>query len=495
MFNWNAYVAAVPEMFLATLALCLLVVGAIIKSDRSAHFVAVLTGAGFLITMVLVSFGAINMLGAGAFPRVLEPASGFMLVNDSFSIFSKLVLLVLSFVVVIFSGHYLKHIKHEKPEFYVLFILALLGMFIMVSAKDLITLYIGLEMMSFSLYILCAFQKNNTKSTEAGLKYFVLGSLASGLMLYGMSLLYGMTGGTEFSLIQTTLANYGTLADTPQGMTVAVALVFVLSGLAFKISAAPFHMWTPDVYEGAPTPVTAFMAVAPKLAAFMVLIRVLMEPLQALSHDWQMMLIVLSVLTMAVGSFLAIVQTNIKRLLAYSSIGHVGFMLTALVAGTEKGVAAILFYLVVYSMMTLGAFGVLLLLQRRGVYAEKISYFAGLADQSPKLAAAMAIFLFSLAGIPPFAGFFAKFSVFKAAVDAGYTWLALIGLLFSAVAVYYSLKIVKIMYFEKGTPQIDTTQPRYMRFVVTALACAMLYFGIFPDWLNDMAHKAAASLF
>lgn len=489
--DWTMLTPVLPEIFLSVWAMVLLLVGVYLPSKQAFTQVQVLTGVGLVVALMLVIDQFLLQLPMWGFPRLAD-GSGPMVVMDGFAVYTKVFILLGALGAVALAGPFLQHKNIAKPEYGVLILLSVVGMGLLTSAYDLLTLYIGLEMMSFSLYILAAFERDNPKASEAALKYFVLGALSSGLLLYGMSLFYGIAGATDFGSIQQALAS---LAAPGANLTVAVALVLILVGLVFKVSAVPFHMWTPDVYEGAPTPVTAFMAVVPKLAAFAILIRVLYAPLIDLLPDWQMILALLAVLTMAGGAFLAIVQTNLKRLLAYSSIAHVGFVLVGLATGTVEGVAGALFYLVVYGVMTLGTFGCLLLLHHRGMYLEDIKDLAGLGKQAPLLSVALLIFLFSLAGVPPLAGFFAKFYVFQAAVAADLTWLAIVGVGCSVVAAVYSLKLIKILFFEDGKPLIDPVMPRLLRAMVTLMALITVGLGILPNTLAVAAQQAAQSLF
>jgi NADH-quinone oxidoreductase subunit N len=360
----------------------------------------------------------------------------------------------------------------------------------MVSASDLITLYIGLELQSLAAYVLASFARNDGRSAEAGLKYFVLGALASGILLFGMSLIYGFTGSTDFETI-------GTAMDGEIGMGLLFGLIFVLSGLAFKISAAPFHMWTPDVYEGAPTPVTAFFASAPKVAASALLIRITIEAFGNQVQAWQQIIMVVALMSIIIGAVGAIGQNSLKRLLAYSSINNVGFLLIGLAAATEDGVAAMLVYLVVYVVMTLGGFICLMQLKGRdGEMKEGLADIAGLSKTQPMLAAAFAVFMFSLAGIPPLFGFWPKLLVFNAAIAAGLFPLAVIGVAASVIGAFYYLKVVKVMYFDEAADKVADADDRMLSVTggVLALAVSPLgYFAIVP--LGVVAAKAAGALF
>ncbi len=365
---------------------------------------------------------------------------------------------------------------------------ATLGMMFMISANDLLTLYVGLEMSSLALYVLASFQRDHAKSSEAGLKYFVLGALASGMMLFGMSLVYGFAGTTGFAALADVFSGAETIS---KGVTVGMILIIV--GFCFKLSAAPFHMWAPDVYEGAPTPVTAFFATAPKIAALALFTRVLLSPFGHLIDQWQQIVIFASVASMLVGALAAIMQTNIKRLLAYSSIGHVGFMLMGIASGSVEGVQAVLIYLSVYIFMSAGAFGCVLLMKRDDEPVEDIKSLSGLAQTSPKMALALAIFMFSMAGIPPLAGFFGKMYVVLAAIKAGLAWLAVVGVVTSVVACYYYLKVVKVMYFDAPARTFDAPAPT-LSIGVTLAACVTFLFFLLPTPLVTHALAAAQAL-
>jgi NADH-quinone oxidoreductase subunit N len=375
-----------------------------------------------------------------------------------------------------------------KFEFAVLVLLATTGMMMMISANDLIALYVGLELQSLALYVIAAFRRDSARSAEAGLKYFVLGALSSGMLLYGASLVYGFTGSTEFAIIAAAVQPSGA------NLGLVVGLVFLMAGFAFKISAVPFHMWTPDVYEGAPTPVTAFFAAAPKLAAMALTVRVLITAFPAVTLQWQQIVVFLAIASMALGSFAAIGQTNIKRLMAYSSIGHMGYALVGLAAGSAEGVAGVIIYLAIYLVMTLGTFACILAMRRDGRMIEDIDALAGLSRTQPMMAFLLAMLLFSLAGIPPLAGFFAKFYVFLAAIHAGLYALAVIGVLLSVVGAYYYLRIVKLMYFDAPAERFEPMQAPLAAVLGVSGAFILLYF-VYPAPLVAFAGVAAKSLF
>ncbi len=386
------------------------------------------------------------------------------------------------------SVAYAREEHFERFEYPVLIVIATLGMMLMLSANDMIALYLGLELQSLSLYVVASINRDNIRSTEAGLKYFVLGALSSGMLLYGMSLVYGFTGQTGFGPIAAVLTSEG----SSLGLT--FGLVFILAGIAFKISAVPFHMWTPDVYEGAPTPVTAFFAAAPKIAAMGMLTRLVVDAFQPVTGDWQQIIVFISIASMALGAFAAIGQRNIKRLMAYSSIGHMGFALVGLAAGTEAGVQGVIVYMTAYLAMTLGAFACILAMRRKEGMVEEINELAGLSRTNLPVAVLLAIILFSLAGIPPFVGFFAKFYVFLAAVEAGLYPLAVIGVLTSVVGAYYYLRIIKVMFFDEPAPKF-LAMPGELKLVLGVSGLFVLLFFAFAGPVVTMAGAAAKTLF
>ncbi|MEO0398907.1 MAG: NADH-quinone oxidoreductase subunit NuoN [Pseudomonadota bacterium] len=467
-----------PELFLALGAMALLIFG-VFQGDKSAGLISLISIAllVFALMMVAAGGGAESELFGGAFRL------------DAFSSFSKITIFAAAAFAIILSDRYLGGDCLARFEYSVLIVLASFGMALMVSANDLIALYMGVETQSLALYILAAFNRDSRRSTEAGLKYFVLGALSSGLLLYGASLIYGFTGSTSFDAIA------GVLSEGA-GPGLVVGLVFLISGLAFKVSAAPFHMWTPDVYEGAPTPVTAFFAAAPKFAAMALLARALIGPFPEIVADWRPVIAMIAVASMAVGSFSAIAQTNIKRLMAYSSIGHMGFALVGLAAGTIDGISGVLIYMAIYVAMTIGVFACILLMRRRGGLTENIADLAGLKETDTGLALIITVLFFSLAGVPPTGGFFGKLFVFGAAVEAGMVWLAIVGVLMSAVAAFYYLRVIWIMWFSDPAPAFEREPGG--RLGLTAAASAFLMFPallllIAP--LQTAAGKAAAALF
>lgn len=477
-----SYAPAFPEMLLAVAAMALLMVGAFSdESDESGAFVGWLAIAA--------------MIGAAALV-VMQPTGTKALFNEAFVVdqfarFMKLLVLGGTAVAMLLSFDFLTQKRLMKFEYPILMLLSCVGMMMMVSANDLIALYIGLELQSLALYVLASMHRENVKSSEAGLKYFVLGALSSGMLLYGASLIYGFTGSTSFSVI----ANVAKAQDAAANIGLIVGLVFLLVGLAFKISAVPFHMWTPDVYQGAPTPVTAFFAAAPKMAAMGLLMRVLGGAFPGLEMQWQQVIIFVAIASMLLGAFAAIGQTNIKRLMAYSSIGHVGFALVGLSAATPEGAQGVLVYLLIYLVMTLGTFACILAMQRGDEMIEDIDQLAGLSQNNLPMAFVLAMLMFSLAGIPPLAGFWAKVYVFLPAVKAGLYPLAIIGVIASVIGAYYYLRIVKIMFFDE--PQEKFVPISGKLGLVMGLALLFIFAFAIPQLgtpIIDAAEAAAKSL-
>jgi NADH-quinone oxidoreductase subunit N len=470
--------AALPEIVLAILAMVLLMEG-VFSSKVTAAAIRWAAVAAFMVTAALVVWKT----GQG---RVY--AFGDSYVVDDFARFMKVLALLGSTVTLIMSGHYLARTKMDSNEYPVLIMLATIGMLLMISANDLISLYMGIELQSLALYVVAAINRDSAKSSEAGLKYFVLGALSSGMLLYGASLVYGLTGHTQFSEIASALSLSGS------NLGIIFGIVFIIAGLAFKVSAVPFHMWTPDVYEGAPTPVTAFFATAPKIAAIALFTRVMVGPFANVTHDWQQVVVLISIASMVLGAFAAIGQSNIKRLLAYSSIGNMGFALVGLAAGTVEGVQGVLVYMLIYLVTTIGVFACVLAMRRKGVYVETISDLAGLGRTNKGHAFVLAMLMFSLAGIPPLAGFFGKLFVFLAAVKAGLWALAIIGVVASVVGAYYYLRIIKIMYFDEPAEAFDATDGE-VKWVVYVSGAFVVLFGLIAQPLLSIAISAAASLF
>jgi NADH-quinone oxidoreductase subunit N len=464
-----------PELVLAFGAMVLLMLGAY----RGQGTTALVTG---LAVCLLIVVGVLELtLPAGK----LVTFGGSFIVDD-FARFLKIVALIGSVATLVLSVEFLSDPSRRIFEYAILVLLSTLGMMVLISAGDLIMLYLGLELMSLALYVVAASNRDNLKSTEAGLKYFVLGALSSGMLLYGASLIYGFTGTVSFAGIAAA-AKTGSIG-------IVFGIVFLLAGLCFKVSAVPFHMWTPDVYEGAPTPVTAFFASAPKVAALAVFTRVALTAFPGIVTQWQQIVVFVAIASMALGSFAAIGQKNIKRLMAYSSIGHMGFALVGLAAGTAEGAQGVLVYVAIYVAMTLGSFAVILTMKRNGQAVENISDFAGLSRTNPVVAFFFAMLLFSLAGVPPLAGFFGKWYVFVAAIKADLFTLAVIGVLTSVVGAYYYLSIVKVMYFDEPLGRLDPMRLE-LRTVLAIAGTFNIFFFAYPGPLVSMASAAAKSLF
>ncbi len=471
-------VAAVPEIVLAVLSMALLMLG-VFRKGENYWLIAMGASLSILITAVLVALGA----GDGT-----QLAFGGAFIADDFGRAMKLMALAGTEIALVLSASYLFRNNMVREEYPVLLLLSAIGMMLMISANDLISLYMGLELQSLALYVVASIHRDNAKSSEAGLKYFVLGALSSGMLLYGASLVYGFTGSTQFGVIATALGQGGS------SLGVVFGLVFLIAGLAFKVSAVPFHMWTPDVYEGAPTPVTAFFAAAPKIAAMGLFTRVMMGPFSSITPDWQQIVIFISIASMVLGAFAAIGQTNIKRMLAYSSIGHMGYALAGLAAANEEGVRGLVTYMLIYLVTTVGVFACVLAMRRKGEQVETISDLAGLARNHKGLAFVLAMLMFSLAGIPPLAGFFGKLFVFTAAVKAGLFVLAVVGVLASVVSAYYYLRIVKLMYFDEPAAVFDPMDKEVKFTAYISGAFALLFVLVASPVLNYAA-TAARSLF
>jgi NADH-quinone oxidoreductase subunit N len=470
---------ALPEIVLAAAAMALLIFG-VLRGERSVRTVSWLAVAVLILVLIIAQLG-----GGGR--RV-----GFygMFVTDAFALFMKALVLIGSAAAILMAIRYNEEEGIARFEFPVLVLLATTGMMVMISANDLITLYVGLELQNLSLYVVASFNRESARSSEAGLKYFVLGGLSSGMLLYGASLVYGFTGTTAFAELAHLLAG-----GAPASTGLIIGLAFVVVGLAFKVSAVPFHMWTPDVYEGAPTPVAAFFAVAPKMAALALFLRFMLEPFGHLIEEWRQIIVFLSIASMVFGAVAAIAQTNIKRLMAYSSIGHVGYALIGLATGTAAGIRGVLVYLAIYLFMNLGAWGVILCMRRQGRMVEEIADLAGLARTQPALALALGIFMFALTGIPPTAGFFAKLYIFLAAIDAKLFGLAVIGVVTSVVGAVYYLRVVKVMYFDEALAPFDRPIAAELKGLLFVTAVVTMFFFLFPGPIVGGAEAAASALF
>mgnify|MGYP001419486426 CR=1 FL=1 len=463
MENINLFL---PEIFLAISILATLMIGVFFKNSYS-----LVTGivCGIIIALILIildSFSESFKLFSNSF------------ISNSFTNFFKILILIGSFFILIITQSFIKETKINYFEYSIVLLLSVLGMFIMISANDLILFYLGLELQSLSLYILASLDRDNLKSNESGLKYFILSSLASGLLLYGCSLLYGFSGSTNFDLIKmnTNTENVGTV----------FAMVFILVGLAFKVSAVPFHMWTPDVYEGAPSSVTSFFAIVPKIAGIAVFIRFMQIPFNQIADQWQPILIFISLASMILGAVAAIGQSNIKRLIAYSSIGHMGFALAGISTNTISGYNSSITYITIYIIMNIGIFACIFLMKRDGKYCENLNDLSGISTSHPILSVSLLIILFSLAGIPPLAGFFAKFYIFMAVIESEMYTLAIIGLLSTVISAFYYLRIIKIIYFDDVNKSFD--QVKNIGISTTLFLCSLILitFFIYPSYLNTI---------
>jgi NADH-quinone oxidoreductase subunit N len=465
-----------PELILAVGAMALLLIGAI-GGEKS---------------MPAISWAAIALLAGAGVATVLGPdqvtAFHGAFIADGFSRFAKILILIGSALSILLADEFFVSIELSRFELPVLILIASLGMLLMVSSSSFLSLYMGLELQSLSLYVLAAFNRDHLRSTEAGLKYFVLGALSSGMMLYGISLIYGFTGSTQFSAIASVIHAGGT------GLGVIFGVVFLISGLAFKVSAVPFHMWTPDVYEGAPTPVTAYFATAAKVAALCLFLRAILTPFPDLLHQWRQIIVFISVLSMALGAIAALGQTSIKRLMAYSSIGHMGYALLGLAAGNALGARGVLIYLVIYVFTNLGVFAAIQAMQRNGKPVEEIADLAGLAHNDIKLASVFGVLFLSLAGLPPLAGFFAKFYVFAAAIQAGLVIPAILGMLASAIGLVYYLRLVKVMFFDEPAEAFDRVRGAGSRAILVISSIVALFFIFAASPVITAADAAAKAL-
>ncbi|PHS24938.1 MAG: NADH-quinone oxidoreductase subunit NuoN [Methylophaga sp.] len=458
---------ALPEMFMLGMA-CVILLTVAYLGEKGANIAYGLSQFTLIMTAFLIyrSFGEGGLTFDGTY------------IKDTFSDVLKLAITVINIAVLLYSTSYLKSRGLFKGEYYVLAIFSTLGMMIMVSANHFLTLYLGLELMSLCLYAMVAMHRDSKVATEAAMKYFILGAIASGMLLYGMSIIYGATGSLDLATIASAIQTGG-LNDT----VLSFGIVFLVIGIGFKLGAVPFHMWLPDVYHGAPTAVTLFLATAPKIAAFAMAIRILVDGLGDVHQHWQGMLIMLSVLSMIIGNVVAIAQTNLKRMLAYSTISHVGFMLLGVLSGSQEGYAAAMFYALVYSLMSLGAFGMIILMSRQGFEADNIDDYKGLSERNPWFALMMLILMFSMAGIPPLAGFYAKLTVIKAIVDINLMSVAIVAVLMSVIGAFYYLRIIKVMYFDKAEQNEPLEAPTDMCIMISINALTVLALGLFPGAL------------
>ncbi|MHA4731589.1 NADH-quinone oxidoreductase subunit NuoN [Ensifer adhaerens] len=468
---------SIPELILAVGAMALLMIG-VFSGEKSAS-----TVTGLAVALLIIA-GLWLVLKTGE-----GEAYGGAFLSDPFAKFMKVLALIGSITALVMTVGHARSTQIDRFEFPVLLVLATLGMLLMISANDLISLYLSLELQSLALYVVAAINRDSIRSTEAGLKYFVLGALSSGMLLYGMSLIYGFTGHTGFTQIAAALTAEG------RSLGLIFGLVFVLAGLAFKISAVPFHMWTPDVYEGAPTPVTAFFAAAPKVAAMAILVRIVINAFEPVVADWQQIIVFISIASMLLGAFAAIGQKNIKRLMAYSSIGHMGYALVGLAAGSMAGVRGVLLYMLIYMVMTLGTFACILAMRRKeGENVENVDDLAGLSQTNPFMATVLTVLMFSLAGIPPMAGFFGKYFVFMAAIEAQLYALAIIGVLASVVGAYYYLRVIKVMWFDDAKGEFARTAGE-LRLVFGLSGLFVLGYVLIGGPLGNAAEVAARTFF
>ena len=456
----------IPEIFLSLSTFTLLMVGVFLK--KSFEIVYRLS--------ILVIFLLLLILLTGDKENTKVFNESFLI--DEFSLYSKVLISISAFFILLISKRYIADIKNDKFEYPIIILLSILGMFIMVSSNDLILFYLGLELQSLSLYILASIDRDNIKSSEAGIKYFVLSALSSGLLLYGCSLIYGFSGSTNFEQIAIVSKDFN--AGTIFGM------VFILVGLAFKISAVPFHMWTPDVYQGSPTSVTSFFSVVPKIAGISIFIKFMYSPFQGLITEWQYILVFMSIASMILGAVAAMSQSNIKRLMAYSSIGHIGYAIAGIAAGSENGFKSTLVYISIYVVMNIGAFSCILLMKRSGKYIEDIDELSGISKNHPLLSLGLMIILFSLAGIPPLAGFFAKFYVFMAVIESQMYTLAIIGLVTTVVSAFYYIRIIKIMYFDEPKKPFEKFTDYRIHGSILLSCILLLTFFIYPSILNEI---------
>jgi NADH-quinone oxidoreductase subunit N len=465
-----------PELVLTAGALILLVVDVLLPRGSRA------------LTWVTIGVLVATLISLAPFRSVTVEVANGLLAVDGFALFFKVIFLIAAIMTVLMSERYLQIEGASPGEYYFLILCATLGMMVMASGIDLITAFIGLETMAVSFYILAGFIKPNQRSNEAAVKYFLLGAFSLGILLYGMSLMYGLSGTTNLRQMASAFA---TQQYDPR---LVLAVILVVAGMGFKIAAVPFHMWAPDVYEGAPTPVTAFLSVGSKAASFAMLLRIFVEGLAPMQGDWRLLFEALAIATMTVGNIAALTQSNVKRMLAYSSIAHAGYLMIGIVAGTARGISAMLIYLLVYSFMQLGAFAVIVLMRRADIIGDELKDFSGLHHRQPFAAFAMLLFMLSLGGIPPTAGFMGKFWLFGAAIDSGYVWLAVIGVLNSAVSLYYYIRIVVFMYLRKETTGSEPVMSPALRVTLAIAVAATLILGVYPRQLFDAAEASARAI-
>ena len=477
------FIPAIPELFILSMACIILIADLYISDERR-----VITYLLSLATLVVAAMLTINLHGT----YTVYTFSGTF-IKDPMSDVLKLFVYLVSAIVFIYARGYLLARDLFKGEFYVLGLFGVLGMMVMISAHSFLTIYLGLELLSLSLYAMVALQRDSINASEAAMKYFVLGAIASGLLLYGMSLLYGVTGTLDIKEFADTIASKD-LTSNSQNIVLILGTVMVISGMAFKLGAVPFHMWVPDIYHGAPTAVTLYISSAPKIAAFAMIMRLLVDGLGGLHTQWQDILILMAILSMGIGNIIAIAQANIKRMLAYSTISHVGFIMLGILSGSKDGYSASMFYAIVYAIMSAGGFGMVLLMSRAGFEAEKLEDYKGLNERSSWYAFMMLILMFSMAGVPPTLGFYAKLSVIQSIVNVDLVWLAVVAVIFSIIGAFYYLRIIKLMYFDKAEDHSLITSTPDMRFILSLNSLSILALGIYPTNLMAICSAAIGSL-
>lgn len=468
---------ATPEIFILSMASIILVVD-LFLTEQNRHITYLLSQATLIIAFVLT----LNLFSTETFYIFSQT-----FVSDPMSSILKMGIYIATFVTFLYSKDYLVQRNMFSGEYFVLGLFGVLGMMIMVSASNFLTLYLGLELLSLCLYAMVALQRDSSTASESAMKYFVLGAIASGMLLYGMSMLYGVTGSLDLQVISQQLSS------VENKTILAFGLVFIIVGVAFKLGAVPFHMWVPDVYQGSPTAITIYIATAPKIAAFAMLMRLLVDGLFEIHAQWQGILIILAVASMAIGNIVAIAQTNIKRMLAYSTISHIGFLMLGVLSGNQEGFAASMFYTITYVLMSLASFGMIIIMSRKGFEADKLDDYKGLNQRSPWLAVMILFIMFSMAGVPPFVGFWAKLSVLKAVVSADLIWLAAVAVVFSIIGAFYYLRIIKLMYFDKPEETQSIECAPDLRWVFTLNAALILLVGLMPDSLLSLCKQAIMS--
>ena len=471
----SEFAPLLPEIFILTMACAVLIID-LYLTDKNRHI-------SYLLALATMAFA--GMITFAVMPTAPEIVLAGTFISDQMSAVLKMFVYLITAGVLVYSRQYLVERDLFKGEFYVLVLFSVLGMMVMISASNMLSLYLGLELLSLCLYALVALQRDSSVAVEAAMKYFVLGALASGMLLYGMSMIYGATGSLDLTAI----------AEHIQGvqekdLVLLLGVVFIIVGLAFKLGAVPFHMWVPDVYHGAPTAITLFISTAPKIAGFAIIIRLLADGMGGLQDYWQDFLIVIAVLSLVIGNIVAIAQSNLKRMLAYSTISHMGFLLLGILAGTAEGYSAAMFYTIAYAIMGLGGFGMIILLSRAGFEADNLEDFKGLNSRSPWYAFVMLILMFSMAGVPPALGFWAKLAVLESVINVGLVWVAIIAVVMSIVGAYYYLRVIKIMYFDKPTDTSPIEGTFDLRAILSVNGVAVLALGIFPGTLLAICTNA-----